>query len=32
VLGIDASVLAPVLAVLRRVQDHALTSPFALAP
>ncbi len=30
--GIDVSVAAPVLVVLRRVQHHALTSPSALAP
>ena len=30
--GIDVSVAAPVLAVLRRVQHHAFTSPSALAP
>ena len=30
--GIDVSVAAPVLVVLRRVQHHALTSPSTLAP
>ena len=30
--GVDVSVPAPFLVVLRRVQHHALTSPSALAP